>query len=255
MNLITLNLWGGKLYDPLVSFIEQYSNKVDIFCFQDCLFGSSADFSPIQKGRLNLFNELSQRLYNFNSYIYRDENESYFHGELLPLDVGCGQVIFVNKNIEVVDVGGFRSHEDSPYHKGGDMVSGRCQWVKVKIDNEYLTVLNLHGLWQRDSKKKDTPERIHQSKKIKEFFVNHNHQKILCGDFNIINDGNAMDILEEGMVNLIKKFKIKSTRSSHYPKEERFADYILTSPDIEVKDFRVLEDEVSDHLPLFVNIT
>jgi exonuclease III len=254
MKLITLNLWGGKLYNPLIEFIKTHSGNVDIFCFQDALFGTKAEFSPVQKARTNLFEEIQKVLTDFNAFIYRDQEESYIHGELLPLDVGCGQVIFVRKNIEVLENGGFRSHPDSPYHKGGDLVSGRCQWIKIRSDGEEITILNLHGLWQRDSQKKDTPERMEQSQKIQEFFKNHTGKKILCGDFNIINDGNAMSMLEEGMVNLVKKFNITSTRSSHYPKEEKFADYVLVSKDIEVKDFQVLPDEVSDHLSLLLEI-
>lgn len=135
------------------------------------------------------------------------------------------------------------------------MVSGRCQWVKLKLDNlRDITVLNLHGLWQRDSKKKDTPERIEQSRKIKEFFNGHVCKKILCGDFNIVNDGNVMSILEDDMMNLIKHYNVVSTRSSHYPKEEeKFADYILVSKDVDVRDFRTLQEEVSDHLPLLLD--
>jgi len=253
MKLITLNVWGGKLYEPLIDFLKKYSTDIDIFCFQDMLFGNKPEFSPIQKGRINLFKEIQSVLTNFNSFVYRDPEESYIHGEPLPLDVGCGQAVFVRNNLDVSENGGFRSHPESSYHKGGNIVSGRCQWIKLKLDgSESITILNLHGLWQRNSQKKDTPERIEQSKKIKDFFNNHNGKKILCGDFNIINDGNAMDMLEDGMINLIKKYGITSTRSSHYPKEEKFADYVLTSPNIEIGDFSVLSDEVSDHLPLLI---
>lgn len=35
MRLITLNVWGGKLLDPLLQFIKEYSGKIDIFCFQE----------------------------------------------------------------------------------------------------------------------------------------------------------------------------------------------------------------------------
>jgi len=254
MKLITLNVWGGKLYEPFINFLKEQSVDTDIFCFQDTLFGSQAEFSPVQHGRINLFSEIEKILSDFNSFVYRDPAESYFHGELLPLNVGCGQCIFVRKNLNVIENGGFRSHPDSPYHKGGDMVSGRCQWVKIgSNDSNIITILNLHGLWQRDSKKKDTPERFEQSKKINEFFDFHNGKKILCGDFNIINDGNAMSILEEKMINLVKEYNIQSTRSSHYPKDEKFADYILVSKDITVEKFGTLPDEVSDHLALTIN--
>jgi len=252
MRLISLNVWGGKLYEPLINFLEKHSETTDIFCFQDMLFGTEPEFSQIQKGRINLYEEVKKIFKKFNSFVYRDPSESYFHGELLPIDVGCGQSIFIKNNLAVLENGGFRSHPESLYHKGGDMVSGRCQWIRLKENGEEITILNLHGLWQRNSMKRDTPERMEQSKKIKKFLKNYNGKKIICGDFNIINDGNAMTLLEEGMVNLIKKYNIKSTRSSYYPKEEKFADYILVSLDIEVKDFMVMSDVISDHLPLYL---
>ena len=57
-------------------------------------------------------------------------------------------------------------------------------------------------------------------------------------------------ILEEGMRNLVKETDVTSTRSHYYTKPEKFADYILVSPDITVVDFNVLPDVISDHLSL-----
>ncbi len=251
MKLITLNAWGGKIYEPLISFLKEHSKDVDIFCFQDVLFGSKPEFTPIQKGRVNLFSEIENILSDFNSFIFRDKNESFIHGEMLPLEVGCGQAIFVRKNLKVLDNGAFRALDRET---DDDIAPGRCQWIKIKLHNEEnLVVMNLHGMWQKGSQKKDTPERIVQSQKVKEFFSQHNSKQIICGDFNMVKDGNAMSMLEEGMVNLVKEYGIQSTRSSHYPKEEKFADYILVSKDIKVNDFKVLQNEVSDHLPLFVD--
>ena len=61
-----------------------------------------------------------------------------------------------------------------------------------------------------------------------------------------------MRLIEEGMINLIKKYNIASTRTSYYLKQERFADYILITPDIAVKQFCILPDEVSDHAPMYI---
>jgi len=58
------------------------------------------------------------------------------------------------------------------------------------------------------------------------------------------------------MRNLIKDYDITSTRSKLYTKHKKpvlFADYIFTSPEIEVRDFKVLPDVVSDHLPLLLD--
>jgi endonuclease/exonuclease/phosphatase family metal-dependent hydrolase len=78
-------------------------------------------------------------------------------------------------------------------------------------------------------------------------------RKILCGDFNLKPDTQSLKIIADGMHNLIDAYKVSSTRTSYYPKEEKFADYVFTSPDITVKHFSVLKDEISDHAPLLVD--
>lgn len=64
----------------------------------------------------------------------------------------------------------------------------------------------------------------------------------------------SLKMLEDlGMRNLIRESGVTSTRSSHYKKPLRFADYTLVSPDIKVNDFKVLPDEVSDHLAMYLD--
>jgi len=110
----------------------------------------------------------------------------------------------------------------------------------------------LHGFWIPDSKE-DTLERLEQSDKIINFLNSYKHRKILCGDFNLNPNTQSMLRLEKGMVNLIKKYNVRSTRSNLHTRKDKYADYILVSKDIEVLDFKVLQDEVSDHLPLFLD--
>lgn len=250
MKLITLNAWGGKLYEPLIEFVKNHSKDTDIFCFQDVLFGSEPDFSPIEKGRLNLFSELSNVLQDYKHVISKEPEHSWVGSETLPKDIGAGKVIFIRKKFKILRSGEFAVCDE--IFKNGVIVSSACQWIEMEKENEVITILNLHGLWQKDSKKKDTIERIEQSRRIHNFLSTISGKKIFCGDFNMVPDGESMKILEDGMRNLIREYTITSTRSSHYPKEEKFADYILVSKDIEVKDFKVLQDEVSDHLPLLI---
>jgi len=67
-------------------------------------------------------------------------------------------------------------------------------------------------------------------------------------------ENRSLNMFEDfGMKNLIKEFNIPSTRSSHYKKPERFADYTFVSKDIKVNQFRVLSDEVSDHLAMYLD--
>lgn len=252
MKLISLNVWGGKIYDPLINFIKNYSDKADIFCLQDVLFGHEAVFTEKDGGRINIYEEIKNILLDFNSVKHRTDNESHFHSEALDPSIGCGQTIFIRKPLEFKETGGFKTG-DSNLWNGGNMVSGKHQWAKFRSNDIEYVIMNVHGMWQAESSKMDTPERITQSKNINEFFSPMDSKKILCGDLNLIPSGKAMEILGHNMFNLIKKYDIKSTRSSHYAKSEKFADYILVSPDVKVKDFKVLDDEVSDHLPLYLD--
>ena len=250
MKLITLNIWGGIIYEPLVKFIKKHADDTDVFSFQEVLFGDKPQFTEMQKARENIFHEIELLLPGFVSYKHVAPT-NYFARE--PIEFEAGQAIFVKKTIKVKDNGGILCTDKVPPDsaKGGKM-TGRLQWVDLEINNGTITITNLHGLWQEGTLKVDTPERLTQSKKIKEFLNNKNGKKILCGDFNLSPTGKSIEILEEGMVNLIKKYNIQSTRSSFYTKDVRLGDYILVSSDIEIKDFKVFQEDISDHLPLLV---
>lgn len=114
------------------------------------------------------------------------------------------------------------------------------------------TLINFHGLWNGHGKL-DTEDRLKQSLKVRKFLDGLNAKRsVLMGDFNLLPDTESLAILEKGMKNLIKDYGITSTRSHYYKKEIKFADYALVSPDINIKKFEVLQDTVSDHLPLLL---
>lgn len=251
MKLITLNIWGGIVFEPLMAFIEEHTSDIDIFCFQENIFGYKPEFTQKHKARINIFSEIEKRLPNHAVYKYHAPEEStYFQMDRLPAGDYAGQAIFVKKPIMVSDSGGFRTYKKMPKNTNyGGKNTGNCQWIKLNVG---LTVLNLHGLWQADTHKLDTPERLYQSQIVQEFAARQKGRTILCGDFNLKPDTESMNILENGMENLVKKYGITSTRSSLYEKPCKFADYILVSPSIVINRFEALLDEVSDHLPLLL---
>lgn len=255
MQLITLNLWGGKIFEPLITFIKNQAEKTDIFCFQEMLFGVEPEVSPIHQARLNIFLEIEKCLPDFQAVTYLAPEEAlHFQDEPLEKKTPPGQAIFVKKGIHINNHGGFRCYNNAPDRVFlGGKITGSCQWIDLEIGNkETLTILNLHGLWQKDTQKADTEARLTQSIILNDFLQSKDGKKMLCGDFNLQPDSQSIAILEKNMNNLIKNSAFTSTRSSYYSKPDKFADYILVSPDINVKHFQVLQDEVSDHLPLLV---
>ena len=78
----------------------------------------------------------------------------------------------------------------------------------------------------------------------------------MVGDFNLDIKTKAVSLLENNMRNLIKEGNFTTTRNSNFKRQSimPFADYIFISKEIEVKNFQVLQDEVSDHLALLLEI-
>ena len=125
------------------------------------------------------------------------------------------------------------------------------QRLEFDYQEKTYSILNFHGMWNGQGKT-DSPKRIEQSNIVRKNFDEARGLKILCGDFNLNPDTESVNILAKDNVDLIKRYNVNSTRSSYYKYEPKFADYVMVSPDVEIKDFKVLDDEVSDHLPLFV---
>jgi endonuclease/exonuclease/phosphatase family metal-dependent hydrolase len=239
VKLITLNIWGGHVKNPLLNFIKQY-NDIDIFCFQEVYHQAEKKVSTDNKKvHLNIFSELQGLLPNHSGYFRPAVHEVY----------GLG--IFIKKEIDVLGEGDISIHDSINYPGIGPTHSRNLQWLEFLYNNQVFSIMNVHGLWNGQGKT-DTPERIAQSQRIREFMNTINTPKILCGDFNLKPDTESIKILEKGMNNLIHKHNVESTRTSLYTKDEKFADYVFTSPEITVNHFEVLDDEVSDHAPLLV---
>lgn len=162
---------------------------------------------------------------------------------------------FVSKNISVKEDSTFLLHDKTNVVVGGDetYTLSFMQHTRIGAGNRMYDICNLHGLWQ-GAIKDDTTERIEQSDAIIKLLDGFKGKKVLCGDFNLVPDAKSISMIEEaGMRNLVKDFKIKSTRSELAPAAKgKFADYIFISEDIEVKSFSVLDEVVSDHLPLYL---
>lgn len=241
MKVISLNVWGGRINKPLKDFLKN-NKDVDVFCLQEVYH--DVPLKSIIKhslyNRYNLYKDISKILHGHQGF-FRPHHKRYY-----------GLAIFVKRNITVEKEGDIFIHTVENYQGGGNH-SRNLQYVTFKLNNEDITVINLHGLWNGKGKT-DTDERIVQSQKIKSFLDSVTGKKILCGDFNLRPDTKSLAMVEDGMVNLVKKYSITSTRTHLYGKPEKFADYIFVTPDISVKDFRVMPDVVSDHSPLFLEI-
>lgn len=240
MKLITLNIWGGHIRRPLLDFIKLHQ-YVDVFCFQEVYHNAESKISDEDReNTLNILTEIHHMLPGFNAFFRPVVGKSY----------GIG--IFIKKDFEVIGEGEILIHENPDYLGFGPAHSRILQWLECRCNDRPYSIMNVHGLWNGKGKT-DTPERIAQSRRIKEFVESISIPKIICGDFNLKPDTESIRIIENGMRNLIQEHQVRSTRTSYYEKEERFADYIFTCPHIAINKFEVLKDEVSDHTPILLD--
>lgn len=239
LKLITLNIWGGQIKQPLLDFIK--SNKdIDIFCLQEVYYKAKnkicTNEDPVE---LDILSEIQGLLPYHNIFFSPTVRKNY------------GIAICIAKYFNLMEKGDFIIHKNPSYKGIGPTHSRKLQWVRVTINDKIYTIMNMHGLWTGTGKT-DTPERILQSRKIKNFINELHDSVILCGDFNLMPNTESLKILEEGMNNLIKSYNVESTRTRFYRKEEKFADYIFISAKIDVENFTVLKNEISDHAPLLL---
>lgn len=258
MKLISLNIWGGKAFEPLMEFIKNFADDVDVFCFQE-VFHSNSGIVESHGTRMNVLDDLAKALPDFLWYFSPEQDRFDLDGPI-NFDASLGQAAFVRKTIEVESEGGVFVYRER--NSGLDLtnIPASLQYLRFAVNNKRFTVCNFHGL-AFPGHKLDTPERIEQSRRIRNFLDQEQNPKILCGDFNLMPNTESMRLLEKGgLVNLIETFKIPCTRSRispffGRPDFQKFADYVLVSPDINVIDFRVPDVAISDHLPLILEFS
>lgn len=232
-----------------MEFVREVQKDTDIFCFQELFFGNKPG-KDVGGARANIAKELENLLPEFSIYTQLAPEGSLFLWEktLSPI----GQAIFFKKKLSVIDKGGFYTHSPVVNH------SGMFQYVKIKSGANQFVIGNLHGLWSSDGKR-DIPSRIKQSEMIMNFYDNQTGKKIICGDFNLQPETESIAIFNKDLKNLIKDFGITSTRNSFYKDAEKYkdfvADYVFVSQDVRVINFKVINNSISDHLPVVVEFS
>ncbi len=261
MKLISLNTWGGKIYQPLISFIQQHAKDTDIFCFQEIL-DTTSDIKQHRDLRANLLNELTKILTRFQFFYSIEISGFDFTPDPVNFYLTMGKTIFIKKNILVNstdDILLYGDRKEESLKQDFSNLAVTLQSIEFIIKGKKFAVANIHGTAFPGSKL-DTALRLEHSNKIKKFLDSKKGAKIMVGDFNLLPETQSIKIFESNMRNLIKEFNIQRTRSklsSFYGKEDfqKFADYTFVSGDIQVKSFEVPKVEISDHLPMVLEFS
>ncbi|MEX0934185.1 MAG: endonuclease/exonuclease/phosphatase family protein [Candidatus Saccharimonadales bacterium] len=229
MKIIYLNTWGGKQERELRKFLQKHAKNTDIFCFQE----SEDAFRRIAYDYLVDFTEY---------YVYsRDDIEENQEDYAVST--------FIKKGLSVYSTQIVGSNQ---LPRGAGIVSS------VDTKRGGLHVLNYHGV-SRPKNKLDTEDRLKEVANLQAHFDKLTGMKILGGDFNFLPNTDSYRALQSiESKELIGEYRIPTTRNRLYwdNREEKhlYSDYIFISSEIPIKSFEVPDIEVSDHLPLILNL-
>ena len=266
MRLISLNAWGGNLYEPLAAYLA--SVNADILCLQEVTW--AAEPTPEKVFFRNhgfdlpqhedLFAALSKTLTDHQcQFLPASQGDVVDHAGN-PFLSRFGLATFVHRDFAIAG----QAHD---FVHGAYVADGwgtppvprnmhALRLIEPQTGKPFIAA-HLHGL--RDpAGKHDTPDRVRQTERIVELLLalrRNDEPMILCGDLNLLPDSGTFDRLAEiGLKDLVTANGFTDTRTSLYEKPQRYADYLLVTPGIEVRHFDVVaEPEVSDHRALLLD--
>ena len=263
--LMCLNAWGGNVFEPLMDLIG--SVRPDILLMQEVT--SAVDSSPERlsfKGhgwdlpqQADLYGAVAETLEThfgqfcpaMQGYLFDDDDRSYRSR--------FGLASFVHRDIASLEQVQAFVHGTYRPDGWGEPPVPRNMHVLRLYDPEAkqaFVVAHLHGL--RDlAGKHDTPDRMAQAEKIVGLLSairQPGDPVIFGGDLNLLPDSKTFEILAAGgLTDLVTTRGFTDTRTTLYEKPQRYADYLLASPQVNVIDFDVpAEPVVSDHRPLML---
>lgn len=227
-------------------FLQRHADT-DVFCFQEVYHEAHGkDTIWLDGSNFNFLNDIKAVLTDYDCY-YRPH-----------LDDWWGLAMFVKRGTKVLEEGEWYVHKYKGHNPAIEVhgyTAKNIQFLKIDLNGSPFYVLNFHGLWNGKGKS-DTEERLNQSQKMIECIRALNSEYVLLGDFNLTPDTKSLQMFEQelGCRDLIKEYRITSTRTHLYPKENKFADYAFISSGVNLKKFEVMTDVISDHSPLLVEL-
>lgn len=251
IKFISLNIFeGGLLFDNIHSFLDR--EQPDIIAFQEVNNGTDPNLQP----NLRSIQELEKMLPGYNHFFAPEILLRYPEGK-----IDIGNAIFskypISKEKTVFLNVPYGEYDTVPI--GGDFSKHpkNMQCCEISVNGQTLYVCNLHGIWGLDGV--DNEDRLRMSDLIvKE--VDGKKNVILAGDFNLKPNTKTIQNIEEHLTNVFKG-ELETTFNLERKDLERFPGYatavvdmIFTSQDLTVTKHTCPKVDVSDHLPLIIEV-
>lgn len=252
LSLLQLNTNSDNYWDKLTQYLT--SHNFDILQLQE-LTGKET-FTGNLHSRRNTFAELQKILqdkyYGVLSITQRYTSSPYAY---------LGNGTFYKKEFALIDKKELilSSHED-PFRSdvtSFEEVGRTVLHLTFSFKNEHISFLNTHLAWAKTAS--EEPHQTKQGAILVNYLQKVPAPFVLSGDFNLTPDQPLVQKISKLAHNLTTENQITNTldpknhRANVFPKGLA-VDYILTSTDIQINDFAVVDEDLSDHLGLKVEI-
>ena len=250
MKLLQINVWQGRLLRPLLRLIADVQPDVifaqEIYSFSGLV---SLDSPWNYFGTLELIAAQSRFKY-----------AHFSPASIFPMfghQLGYGNAI-----LSTYEPSHFSTHYtggDGPMHINSpasfDGNNGRnFQHLTISDGQREINLINHHAHWLNQPLGDETS--IKKLQLVANYVNALSSPVVVAGDFNVLPTSPAMIKFEKsvGFTNLTTMSQTKSTLSAAHYMKNIVCDYVLTSPDIEIRNVQILDALVSDHRAILAEI-
>lgn len=263
VRIVSINAWGGAMYDELAAWLPTLD--VDVLCVQEVTrtpgvtgWTEFSDADRTLPQRADLYADLRALLPAHHATFVASDAGPVTAADGSEHAQQFGIAVLVAPGVELLDEASTFVHGSYAEHAAWS-VSDRpraAHGVRVrKAGSRPVTVISLHGL--RDTAGKgDTPARLAQADRLAAFVTATREPDdlvVVAGDLNLLPDSATFGVLAGvGLSDLVGE---RDTRTSRYAKPQRHANYLLVSDPGAVVTFDVPAlPEVSDHRPMVLDV-
>lgn len=249
LKIISLNVWiGGILFDEVVAFLQD--QQADIVLLQEVFNGPES----VQEKQHRTFSELQAEL-GFKHAHFAPTFLEDIDSQLIEQ----GNAILSNYPLQEVAVTfydhpfGIRDNRRQAFHK----TPRNLQHVVADAQGTQLHLLNTQGIWGKDGE--DSPRRLAMSETILAE-VGDYAPLVLAGDFNLQPHTQTIKNIEGKLVNVFKdsaetSFNLQRKDLEQFPGyATAVVDMFFVSHDVRVVKKSMPQVDISDHLPLVVEV-
>ena len=253
LSVLQLNINADNFWDKLIAFLR--THQFDVLMLQEVT--GKDTFSGNIHSKRDCFKELQKIL----SATHQGELavvERYTSSESSYV----GQAIFYKRSFSLIEKTIFPLYQrDTPFPsdaKSFEDESRALLHVTLGTDDKRISFLNVHGAWAKTAT--EHPHQKVQGERLLSYLKNVHQPFIFTGDLNLDPEQPTIKKISQLARNLTEEYAVTNTLNPRthrardvFPKGIA-VDYIFTSPDIKVKNFKVLEDDLSDHLGLVAEV-